>query len=184
MTTTAKLPLSFFTPEADIVAQALLGQHLIIRQKGRLQRSRIVETEAYLGTQDLACHAAKGRTQRTEVMFGPAGIVYVYLIYGMYHMLNIVVSQEHDPQAVLIRAVEPLEHIQGSTNGPGRLCKTLGITRRHNGLSLQGEEIWLEPGVQPKTITTSMRIGVDYAGEWAKKPLRFYDADSNFVSKR
>jgi DNA-3-methyladenine glycosylase len=181
---TTKLPITFFQHNADVVAKALLGQHLIVQQKTKLQRSRIVETEAYMGVHDLACHASRGRTKRTEIMFGSAGFLYVYLIYGMYDMLNIVVSREDDPQAVLIRAVEPLENIQGSTNGPGKLCKTLGISRKHNGLSLQGNKVWLEPGQTCETIITTTRIGVDYAGEWAKKPLRFYDADSLFVSKK
>jgi DNA-3-methyladenine glycosylase len=179
-----KLPPDFYQRKADVVAKALLGQHLLVKRDGLLQRSKIVETEAYMGVKDLASHASKGRTKRTEVMFGPAGIIYIYLIYGMYDMFNIVVSKENNPQAVLIRAVEPLEHIQGSTNGPGKLCKTLGITGKHNSMSLQGDEIWLEKGSRPRNIVTTIRIGVDYAGEWAKKPLRFYDAESEYVSKR
>ena len=180
--TVPKLPPSFFQYDADVVAKALLGQYLVVKQNNLTQRTRIVETEAYLGIKDLACHASKGRTKRTEIMFGPAGFVYVYLIYGMYNMFNIVVSKEGDPQAVLIRAVEPQGNIQGSTNGPGKLCKTLGITRAHNEVSLQDNVIWLEPGHKPKKIITTTRVGVTYAGEWAKKPLRFYDAESRFVS--
>jgi DNA-3-methyladenine glycosylase len=179
-----KLSRAFYERRADVVAKMLLGQHLVVCRDTVIQRSRIVETEAYLGIEDLACHAFRGRTKRTEVMFGPAGVAYVYLIYGMYDMFNVVVSKENDPQAVLIRAVEPLEHVQGSTNGPGKLCKTLGITRKHNGMSLQGDDLWLERGSGPKHIITSTRIGVDYAGAWAKKPLRFYDASSKCVSKR
>jgi DNA-3-methyladenine glycosylase len=179
-----KLPQEFYSRHAVVVAKALVGQHLLVRSNGVLQRSRIVETEAYVGIEDLACHASKGRTKRTDVMFGPAGVIYVYLIYGMYDMFNIVVSQEHDPQAVLIRAVEPLENIQGATNGPGKLCKTLGISRKHNGMSLQGDTVWLEKGSRPRRIITTTRIGVDYAGEWATKPLRFYDARSEHVSNR
>ncbi len=146
-----KLPIPFYQRKADVVAKSLLGQHLLVKQNTTLQRSRIVETEAYMGTPDLASHASKGRTKRTEVMFGPAGIIYIYLIYGMYNMFNIVVSAEDDPQAVLIRAVEPLANIQGSTNGPGKLCKTLGITRAYSGLSLQDDEIWLEESPKAQT---------------------------------
>jgi DNA-3-methyladenine glycosylase len=183
-TSTAKLPLGFYQANADVVAQALLGKHLLVKLGHILQRSRIVETEAYMGTQDLASHASKGRTKRTEILFGPAGKIYVYLIYGMYDMFNIIVSEENDPQAVLIRAVEPLENLTGSTNGPGKLCKSLVITRKHNGMSVLGSEVWLEEGPKPKCIVTTTRIGVGYAQEWAKKPLRFYDADSSFVSRK
>jgi DNA-3-methyladenine glycosylase len=179
-----KLPLDFYQRNADVVAKALLGKQLLVKHDQTIQRSRIVETEAYMGSKDLASHASKGRTRRTEVLFGPAGVIYVYLIYGMYDMFNLVVSQENSPQAVLIRAVEPLENITGSSNGPGKLCKSLGITRKHNGVSVLGSEIWLEDGPKPKPIITTTRIGVDYAKEWAKKPLRFYDADSLFVSRK
>jgi DNA-3-methyladenine glycosylase len=181
---TAKLPLNFYQNSADGVAQALLGKHLMVMSGQMMQRSRIVETEAYLGIPDLASHASKGRTKRTEILFGPAGKVYVYLIYGMYDMFNIVVSPEGDPQAVLIRAVEPLENVTGSTNGPGKLCKALAITRKHNGVSLLGSEIWLEDAPPATDIVVTTRIGVDYAKEWAKKPLRFYDADSKYISVR
>ena len=180
----SKLPIAFYQRNADVVAKALLGKQFLVKQEQTIQRSRIVETEAYMGSNDLASHASKGRTKRTEVLFGHAGIIYVYLIYGMYDMFNIVVSQENNPQAVLIRAVEPLENITGSTNGPGKLCKSLAITRKHNSLSVLGSRIWLEDGPKPKHIVITTRIGVDYAKEWAKKPLRFYDANSSFVSRK
>lgn len=176
------LPLSFYTRDAETVAKKLLGQILVVNLNSLEQRSRIVETEAYIGTHDLACHASKGRTKRTEIMFGEAGRAYIYLTYGMYNMLNIVTGH-HDGQAVLIRAVEPLNY-EGDTKGPGKLCKTLGITRTLNNESLLGEKLWIEKGKAPKKITTTTRIGVDYAKEWKDALLRFYDADSLWVSRK
>jgi DNA-3-methyladenine glycosylase len=178
------LDLSFYARDATTVARALLGQHLITHVNGKTQRSRIVETEAYLGVDDLASHASKGRTKRTEVIFGPPGVAYVYLIYGMYDMLNIVTADVDTAHAVLIRAVEPLSECLGQTNGPGKLCKALGITRAHNGLPLFGPQLWLEAAPGPKKIVTTTRIGIDYAKEWKDAPLRFYDAKSQYVSKR
>ena len=135
---------------------------------------KIVEVEAYVGPQDKACHASKGRTQRTDVMFGPAGVAYVYLIYGMYHCLNVVTEREEFPSAVLIRAIE----IDGELiDGPGRLCRALQIDRRLNRVDLTtGESLWFEDrGVLVKRgdVGAHPRIGVDYAGEWAKKLWRF-----------
>jgi DNA-3-methyladenine glycosylase len=177
------LPYLFYARDADCVARELLGQVLVVNTHVQA-RCRIVETEAYMGEHDLACHAAKGRTARTEVMFGPAGVAYVYLIYGMYDMLNIVTSTPGNPQAVLIRAVEPLTPVAGKTDGPGKLTRVLGITRRvHNGIELSGPELWLEAGETPERIQTSPRINVDYAGAWRDAPLRFFDATSPFVSK-
>jgi DNA-3-methyladenine glycosylase len=179
------LDQAFYARDADVVARALLGQRLVVRRAAREVRCRIVETEAYLGEHDLACHAARGRTARTAVMFGPAGVAYVYLIYGMYHMLNVVTSCEGDAQAVLIRAVEPLTALEGKTDGPGKLTRALGITReRHNGMALFGSELWIEAGAAPQSVVTTPRINVDYAGAWRDAPLRFYDAASPWVSRR
>lgn len=177
------LPYLFYARDADYVARELLGQVLVVNIHTQA-RCRIVETEAYVGEQDLACHAAKGRTARTEVMFGPAGVAYVYLIYGMYDMLNIVTSTPGNAQAVLIRAVEPLTPVTGKTDGPGKLTRALGITRlAHNGLGVFGPELWIEAGEMPEQIQTSPRINVDYAGAWRDAPLRFFDAASPCVSK-
>jgi DNA-3-methyladenine glycosylase len=176
------LPLSFYARDAETVAKKLLGQTLVVNLNNVEKRSRIVETEAYVGTHDLACHASKGRTKRTETMFGEAGRAYIYLIYGMYDMLNIVTGNE-DGQAVLIRAVEPL-NFEGDTKGPGKVCKALGITRTLNNESLLGDKLWLEKGKAPKTLVTTTRIGVDYAKEWKEAALRFYDADSAWVSRK
>jgi len=132
----------------------------------------ITETEAYRGADDLACHASKGMTPRTEVMFREGGIIYMYLIYGMYWMMNIVTSVENDPQAVLIRGLN-------TVSGPGRLTRELGLDRSYNGESLvESPGIWLEKGEKPDKLLTSPRIGINYAGEpWISKPWRFYVPD-------
>ncbi len=135
---------------------------------------KIIEVEAYVGAEDKACHASKGRTQRTDVMFGPGGVAYVYLIYGMYHCLNVVTEREEFPSAVLIRAIE----IDGELiDGPGRLCRALQIDRRLNRADLTtGELLWFEDrGVLVKKgdVLAHPRIGVDYSGEWAQKLWRF-----------
>lgn len=173
----------FYARNAESVARNLLGCHLLVASESGGTRSRIVETEAYLGVADLGCHASKGRTKRTEVMFGAPGVAYVYLIYGMYDMFNIVTDDVGSAHAVLIRAVEPPEGVT-NTDGPGKLTRALGITRAHNGTSLFGPELWLEAGTPPQTITVTPRIGIDYAQEWKDAPLRFLDADSEYVSKR
>ena len=141
---------------------------------GRVLAGKIVEVEAYVGSQDRACHASKGRTQRTNVMFGPGGVAYVYLIYGMYHCLNVVTEREEFPSAVLIRAIE----IDGQLiDGPGRLCRALQIDRRLNRADLTiGESLWFEDRgevVERGTVGAYPRIGVDYAGKWAEKLWRF-----------
>ncbi len=197
-----RLPESFYQSDAETIAKKLLGQILVHNLDGNTLKARIVETEAYVGAHDLACHASKGRTKRTEVMYSKAGTVYVYLIYGMYNMFNIVSGEVDDPQAVLIRAVEPLEHfkeenlkganvegikIEGKTDGPGKLCKALSITRKHNALDLTDEKqtsLFLEQGALVQNVVTTTRVGIDYAKEWKDAPLRFYDDDSAFISKR
>jgi DNA-3-methyladenine glycosylase len=176
------LHLSFYQRDAETVAKALLGKTLVVNLSKSEKRSRIVETEAYVGVHDLACHASRGKTKRTEIMFGPPGRAYIYLIYGMYDMLNIVTGTQNG-QAVLIRAVEPL-NFEGDTKGPGKLCKTLGITRALNDEPLTGEKLWIEKGKALKTITATTRIGVDYAKEWKDALLRFYDAESSWVSRK
>jgi DNA-3-methyladenine glycosylase len=156
------------------------------RVDGTLRVGRIVETEAYLGPHDLAAHSARGRTARTEVMFGPPGHAYVYLIYGIHHCLNVVTEPEGHAAAVLIRALEPVENVAGSTKGPGLLCKALAIDRTLNGHDLVSDDFFVTPPRRRESfvIVTRPRIGVDYAGEWATKPLRFYIEGSPFVSRR
>jgi DNA-3-methyladenine glycosylase len=180
------LPRGFYDRETETVARELLGMLLAHRVEGRLRVGRVVETEAYLGPHDLAAHSARGRTARTEVMFGPPGHAYVYLIYGVHHCLNAVTGPEGHASAVLIRALEPVEGVEGNTRGPGRLCRALGIDRRHNGRDLVGDELFLaEPGRRgPIEVVARPRIGVAYAGEWAAKPLRFFIRDNAFVSRK
>ena len=164
----------YFNRPTLSVARSLIGKYLVRSIDGRMLVGKIVEVEAYVGAQDKACHASKGRTQRTEVLFGPPGVAYVYLIYGMYNCLNVVTEREEFPSAVLIRAI----HIDGElVDGPGRLCRALQIDRRLNRVDLTtGESIWFEDRgdlVRRGDVGTHPRVGVDYAGEWAKKPWRF-----------
>lgn len=178
------LARSFYARGTLTVARELLGMHLLHAREGRVQVGRIVEVEAYKGPEDLAAHSSKGRTRRTEVMFGPPGHAYVYLIYGFWHCLNVVTAQDGVPHAVLIRALEPVSGIDDTTHGPGLLCRALQIDRTLNGSDLLGDPLWLErpdPYVRPR-IARSTRIGVDYAGDWAHKPWRFFDRDSPYVS--
>lgn len=178
---TAKpLPRSFYAQDAESVAKALLGSTLVFEDK----RLRIVETEAYVGTHDLACHAAKGRTARTEVLFGPPGRAYLYLIYGMYELFNVVTGAEGDAQAVLVRAAEPLENVTGKTDGPGKLTRALGLTRAYNRHDLSTPPLRIEAGTPPTEVVATTRVGIDYAGVWKDAPLRFYDARSRWVSRR
>lgn len=160
--------------------------HLVRKLNGRRRVGRIVETEAYMGPQDLAAHSARGRTKRNEVMFGPPGHAYVYFIYGFWHCLNVVTESQWVPHAVLIRALEPIEGIKDKTWGPGLLCRALDIDRRLNGEDLCGGKIWIEkPSVKPARrmrVRRAPRIGVNYAGAWAKRLWRFFDADSTYVS--
>ena len=176
---------SFFERGTLSVARALIGMHLVHDDGDAVRAGRIVETEAYLGPRDLAAHSARGRTRRTEVMFGPAGHAYVYFIYGFWNCLNVVTGRPGVPHAVLLRALEPLGSLTESTWGPGLLCRALHIDRQLNGADLRGETLWLEyPPTRARTvrIARAPRIGVDYAGEWAQRPWRFFDRDSPFVS--
>jgi DNA-3-methyladenine glycosylase len=176
-----KLARSFYARPCLEVAQDLVGKFLLHRNK----IGRIVEVEAYIHEEDAACHARFGRTKRASTLYGPPGHAYVFLIYGMYDCFNVVAEPEHSPAAVLVRAVEPVAGVTGGTDGPGKLCRALGITRKHNQMDLCGDHLWLEDrgGPAPRLVATP-RIGVDYAGEWAKKPWRFVDADSAWLSKK
>jgi DNA-3-methyladenine glycosylase len=144
-----------------------------------------VETEAYLGPHDLASHASKGRTRRTEVLFGPPGHAYVYLIYGMYPMLNIVAGTAGEAQAVLIRSAEPLDGWNADLSGPGRLTRAFQITCSENGLDLTGAQLYFldDPGYQPRLVSAK-RVGIDYAGEWKDARLRFLDANRAACTRR
>ena len=165
----AALPLSFYQRPVLQVAPQLLGKKLCVKHEDGISRATIFEVEAYDGPLDLACHGARGRTPRTEVMFGPGGYWYVYFIYGMYWMLNIVTGGKGYPSAVLIRGA-------GEWDGPGKLTRALGITRNHNGQpAKRASGLWIEDAalIPEKNIRRTPRIGVAYAGEWAAKPYRF-----------
>jgi len=190
------IPRSFYQQPTLDVARQLLGKYLVRKHGDGTTIGRIVETEAYIGPQDLACHASKGRTRRTEVMFGPAGHAYVYFIYGFYHMLNLVTEIVDYPAAVLIRAVEPLEGIElmearrrshllrDLASGPGKLCEAFAIDRSLNGADLCGEVIYVLDGGEPlPEFSARPRKGVDYAGAWKKKPFRFLVRGNEFVSR-
>ena len=183
------IALERFAAAADEVAPALIGAALrVVGRDGVARCGRIVETEAYVGTHDLACHAARGRTRRTEVMFGPAGRAYVYLVYGIHELFNVVTGREGEAQAVLVRAVEPLPATTGPGgerrgDGPGRLTRLLDLDRRHLGLRVDRPPVTLHAGTAPRRVVATPRVGVDYAGErWALAPLRFVDADSAQLS--
>ena len=181
----SKLPRSFYDRDPVTVARELLGQHLVHVSGGVERVGRIVEVEAYRGPHDLAAHSARGMTRRTRVMFGPPGHAYVYMIYGMYHCMNVVTEGEGRASAVLLRALEPVAHIAGRTSGPGLLCRAMHIDRRLNGHDLTSNEFHIAaaPAAKPFKIVKKPRIGVDYAGSWAGKLLRFYLEGNRFVSR-
>jgi len=163
-----RISRNFFTRDVLIVAPELLGKVLVCKINNEFLRYRITETEAYRGAEDMACHACKGRTARTEAMYHTGGVVYVYLIYGMYWMLNIVTGFENEPQAVLIRGLEGLY-------GPGRITRKLQIDRTFYDEDLcVSPRIWIEDDGFRPSFQTGTRIGIDYAGEWKEKPWRFY----------
>lgn len=164
-----RLLRNFFIRDVLHVAPELAGKILVIRSKDNsIQRFIITETEAYRGTEDKACHASKGRTSRTEVMYHEGGKIYVYFVYGMYWMLNFVAGEKDIPQAALIRGIE-------GYNGPGKLTKAIGIDKSFYGEDLvTSNRIWIEDTGLKVTIKTSTRIGVNYAGEtWKNKPWRY-----------
>jgi len=164
-----RLNRKFFNRNTVVVAKDLLGKYLVRKIGNKIVRTRITETEAYCGQKDLANHASKGITPRTKVMFGPPGRAYIYLIYGMYHCLNIVTEKEGYPAAVLIRGCE-------LADGPGKTCRDLKIDKNFNGVDLcLSKELWIEDGGEKSPIIKKgKRIGVDYAGKWKDKLWRFY----------
>lgn len=183
---------SFYRRTADRVAPDLLGKWLVVAGRGestagaqRARLGRIVETEAYLGEADLACHAAKGLTKRTATIYGEPGTAYVYLIYGMYDMFNVVAAEPGVPHAVLVRAVELwVEGDKGVRgDGPGRLSRALGINRADDGESLFGPRLTIHDGTAPRAVTVTARVGVAYARDWSDAPLRYLDPDSKGVSR-
>ncbi len=159
---------TFYTQPAEELAQELLGMVIVRKnENGELERYRITTTEAYCGEKDKACHSRKGRTERTKVMFGKGGLVYVYLIYGIHWLFNIVANNENSAEAVLICG---LDRVKGS----GRVGKLLKIDKSFYGEDLiTSERIWLEKGEKPIKYKSMPRVGIDYAKEWKDKPLRF-----------
>jgi DNA-3-methyladenine glycosylase len=189
------LPASFYARETEVVAGELLGAILVCATDDGETSGRIVETEAYLGEHDLACHAAAGRTARTEPLYGAAGTAYVYFIYGVHWCVNAVTRPVGQPSAVLIRAVEPLEGLplmrrrRGAarrdvdlTNGPGKLCQAMGITGHHNTLSLQRSSLRIVAGgsVDDEDVAVTPRIGITQCADW---PLRWVIAGNPYVSR-
>lgn len=191
---------NFFSRPTLTVSRELLGQRLVRKLNGQRLSGLIVETEAYIGPSDTASHASKGRTARTEVMFGPPGLAYIYLIYGMYYMLNLVTEQTDFPAAVLIRAIEPQEGIEVMqsnrllaspaprlTNGPGKLCQALAIDKSLHGWDVTaGQQLWLEsaPAVPDDDVATGPRVGIDYAHPTDRDaPWRFWVKGNRYVSR-
>ena len=181
-----KLTREFYDRNTVTVAKGLLGKYLVHVTRGGRHVGRIVEVEAYLGAHDLAAHSARGRTKRNEVMFGPPGFAYVYMIYGMYFCMNVVTEREGHASAVLLRALEPIENVADKTRGPGLLCKAMQIDKRLNGHDLLSDDFHIaDPESNERfSIAKRPRIGVDYAGEWAKKHLRYYIKGNPFVSRQ
>ncbi|MBI64889.1 MAG: 3-methyladenine DNA glycosylase [Candidatus Marinimicrobia bacterium] len=197
----SKLNKSFYCSNNILdIAQSLLGKILYTNFSHKLTGGMIVEVEAYLGATDKACHSYNNkRTKRTEAMFESGGVSYVYLCYGMHYLFNIVVGEKNNPCAILIRAIEPIDGIKmmlkrrnftqlknNLTNGPGKLTQSLGITNKFNKQSLIDSLVWIEDQnikIMKKDILSSSRIGVDYAGEDAKLPYRFYIKNNQWVSK-
>jgi DNA-3-methyladenine glycosylase len=180
------LPRAFYQRDTIAVARDLLGKHLVHIVGGVERVGRIVEVEAYLGPHDLAAHTSKGETARNRSMFGPAGHAYVYLIYGIHCCMNIVTGAQGQGSAVLLRALEPVRNLDARTQGPGLLCKAMGIDRRLDGHDLLTEPLHVTraPTELRFRIARRPRIGVDYAGIWASRLLRFYISGNAFVSRR
>lgn len=207
MTTGKIIENDFFKRDTVEVAKSLIGKKIIRNISGNFFCAKIVETEAYLGLEDRACHSYGGRiTDRNKTLYLPGGHIYVYLIYGMYDLLNIVTRDEEHPEAVLIRGVEPLENLDGFsknrfgksnehlstyqrknlTNGPGKLSMALGIDRSLNGKILSKDYLYIEDAdeIPESELLITKRIGIDYAGEDADLPLRFCLRDNPYVSKK
>jgi len=198
----ARLSSSFFLDsDVVVVAKNLLGKLLVTHFDGTITSGIITETEAYCGQNDKACHANNGKkTKRNEVMYRAGGVAYVYLCYGIHHLFNVVTNEENHADAVLIRAIEPVDGLatmlqrrkqnkiaKNLSSGPGTLTQALGITTNLNGENLQENMVWIEESgneLGENEIFSSTRIGVGYAGEDAHKPWRFYMKNSNWVSKK
>ena len=194
-----KLAREFYARPVLTVARDCIGKVLVHRSPEGETAGRIVEAEAYRGPLDLAAHSSRGLTRRTAAMFGPPGHAYIYLLYGISWALNLVVARENEPHAVLIRAIEPVRghelmarrrklpaDSRQLTNGPGKLTMAMGITGVLYGTDLCGRVLFLEEPEAPGRVAVgrSPRINVDYAGDWALRPWRFYERGNRFVSVR
>jgi len=198
-----KLPRKFYSRTDTVqIARELLGKLLVVPdENGRRVSGMIVETEAYLGVEDRGAHSYGGRrTARNEVMYGIAGHVYVFFVYGMYYQFNVVTGPADHPHAILIRGVEPVDGIdtmrerrgdrikkdRDLTSGPGKLAIAMGIDRSLNGADLLGDQCWLEQyrNIADAEIASGPRIGIDYAGEDALRPWRFWLKGNEYVSRR
>lgn len=188
---------AWFDRPAMMLARDLLGCRLVHDAEAGAVGGLIVETEAYRGPEDLAAHSARGRTARNAVMFGPPGFLYVYLIYGIHNCLNVVAGPGEKPEAVLIRALALDEGLdlararRGAVaaahrlaSGPGNVARALGADRAHNGLDLLSGPVRIEPAARTARVARGPRVGVDYAGAWAARPMRFWIADDPHVSRR
>jgi DNA-3-methyladenine glycosylase len=176
----------FYERPTLVVAREMLGKTLVhVGDDGVRRSGRIVETEAYVGPNDMASHARVGAKGRAAVMYGPAGVAYVYLVFGMHHCFNAVTETDGYPGAVLVRAIEPLENADRGA-GPALVCRALNIDRTCSGLDLTASSLSIEdaPIVPDEEVRVGPRIGVAYAGEWAAHPWRFWVADSAYVSRR
>lgn len=189
-----RLSREFYLRDGLTVARELIGKKLVTHLPEGLTSGIIVETEAYMGRLDAAAHSYRGLTERTKIFYGAGGFVYVYLIYGVHICTNVVANVEGVPEAVLIRALEPVdgvelmkrrrgvENLRGLCSGPGKLSKALGVTKDFYGADLCGETIYIEPTDFRAEVTTTKRINVDYAGEAADYPWRFVATGSKFLS--
>lgn len=194
----SSLERSWFDRPAAELAPDLLGARLVHASPDGVVGGRIVEVEAYHGPEDLAAHSARGKTPRNAVMFGAPGHLYVYLVYGLHHCLNVVAGPGGKPEAVLIRGLEIDEGLELARRrrgpgvpahrvaaGPGNVGKALGVDRSHDGADLLHGPVSIEPRVgPPPPMRRGPRVGVDYAGAWAAHPLRFWIADDRHVSRR
>jgi DNA-3-methyladenine glycosylase len=176
-----RLPAAFFADDAATVARKLIGCALVHRDRAGV----IVETEAYLGPEDLASHARFGPTPRTSVMFGPGGVSYVYLCYGIHQMFNIVTGGVGEGQAVLIRAIAPYVGLPDAPlvgRGPGKVTQALQLDRRNDRKDLAHGDLFVAPALVPPRIARGPRVGIAYAGAWIDQPLRFWWRDHEAVS--
>ncbi|SHI16811.1 DNA-3-methyladenine glycosylase [Sporanaerobacter acetigenes] len=200
-----KLERDFYIRDTQTVARELLGKVLVHNVNGKIFSGKIVETEAYLGIIDKAAHSYGGkRTKRVEIMYGPPGRAYIYLIYGMYYCFNVVTKEEGTPEAVLIRGLEPIDGIslmaknrfnkelsqltnaqlKNLTNGPGKLCQAMELDKRLNGEDLCGDTLYIEERkVESFNIINTKRIGIDYAEEAKDFLYRYYIEGNSYISK-